>query len=141
MKKEQPSLSVLIAGGNHGFLSVARTWLEREPYIEGVHSAQSGAAALDAMETSKIDLVLVDSMLGDMDEFELTRRIKDRFCSPVVVLLVMFDYAAVREQARLAGADACVDKSALTRELGPMLAGFADRSRRERPSGKPRFPL
>ena len=138
MKNEQPSLRVLVAGGNQGFLSVVRTWLERQPHIDDVQCAQSGAAALDATASDEIDLVLVDSMLGDMDEFELMRRLKVRSRAPVVVLLVLFDYAAVREQARLAGADACVDKSALTRDLGPLLAGFGGRFRSDRPPGKPR---
>ncbi len=123
------SIRVLIVGGSHDFQSVAKEWLEQNPAVESVRITASAALAIEAARVAEADLILIDVAPADMDGFEATRRIKALAAPPVVVLLVMFDYAAVRDEARSAGADACIDKSALTQKLAPVLDVAFGRSR------------
>ncbi|UCF66164.1 MAG: response regulator transcription factor [Acidobacteriota bacterium] len=120
------SLRVLIADANRDFQAVARTWLERQPRVGTVRVASSGRETLAAVVRSEVDLVLVDAVLEDMDGFEATRQIKSHAEPPLVVILVLYDYKAVREEAQIAGADACIDKSALTQKLAPILDDFVE---------------
>lgn len=140
MKITGTPLRVLIADGSRDFLDVARAWLEQHSCVRDVRAVHTGTAALDAAARGEVDLVLLDVKLPDMDGFEATRRIKSMADPPLVVLLVLFDYQAVREEAATAGADACVDKSALTRNLDPVLPGFMERAARRREPRKPASP-
>jgi CheY-like chemotaxis protein len=124
MKQTDRTLRVLIVGGSRDFLAVTQSWLERHPRVAHVRLAHTGAESLEAAAQGDVDLVLVDDVLADMDGFEVTRSIKARSDPPLVALLVLFDYAAVREQARLAGADACLDKTSLAQDLGPAIEAF-----------------
>ena len=130
MKSSGSSLRVLIAGENPDFLAVTKAWLERHPRIESVRIAGMADAAIEAAAAGDVDLILIDAVMPDMDGFEATRVIKSAAEPPLVAILVMFDYAAVREEARLAGADACVDKSALTQDLATLLEGLQPSTRR-----------
>ncbi|MFN7967567.1 MAG: response regulator [Acidobacteriota bacterium] len=127
MDSANATLRILLAGRGSEFMAIARTWLEQHPRVGSVVCVESGDEAVSIAAAGRIDLVLVDVTLSDIDGFETTRRIKRSAKPPLVVILVLFDYLAVRREAQLAGADACIDKSTLTQQLDPALHEYAQR--------------
>jgi two-component system cell cycle response regulator len=75
-------------------------------YFE-VLTAFSGADALDICENGKVDVVLLDVMMPDMDGFEVCRRLKsDRNTSHIpVVMVTALDQVSDRIRGLEAGAD------------------------------------
>ncbi len=75
-------------------------------YFE-VIPAYSGAEALDACENGRVDVVLLDVMMPDMDGFEVCRRLKaDAATQHIpVVMVTALDQVADRVKGLEAGAD------------------------------------
>jgi two-component system, cell cycle response regulator len=75
-------------------------------YFE-VLTASNGADALEACENGKIDVVLLDVMMPDMDGFEVCRRLKtDPATSHIpVVMVTALDHVSDRIRGLEAGAD------------------------------------
>jgi DNA-binding response OmpR family regulator len=76
--------ALLLVDDDPTLLSVLARRLTREGF--DVRSAQSGQAALQALERSWPALVVVDLMMPGMDGFELCRRIKRLADLPIIVL-------------------------------------------------------
>ncbi|HEX4813959.1 MAG TPA: response regulator transcription factor [Nonomuraea sp.] len=77
-----------------------RMVLNAQPDIEVVAEAGDGAAALELLETTEVDVVLMDVRMPTMDGVEATRRVE----GPKVLILTTFDldeyaFAAVRAGA------------------------------------------
>ncbi|MER3433822.1 MAG: response regulator [Leptolyngbya sp. ERB_1_1] len=72
-------------------LILLQTVLESEGYI--VETALSGKVALDKIEQSHPDLVLLDIMMPGLNGYEVTRRVRqsERFASLPIVLLTAHD--------------------------------------------------
>src|SRR5690606_12699603 len=75
-------------------------------YFE-VITANSGVDALEACENSKIDVVLLDVMMPEMDGFEVCRRLKaDPSTQHIpVVMVTALDQVSDRVRGLEAGAD------------------------------------
>jgi len=72
----------------------------------GINLAESGRAALDAMRAKRIDLLLTDIMMPEMDGLELIRRVRQEF--PEVIPMVMTGYATL-DTARAAFKEGAYD--------------------------------
>jgi two-component system cell cycle response regulator len=80
-------------------------------YFE-VFTAGNGADALEACENGKIDVVLLDVMMPDMDGFEVCRRLKSDPATwhiPVIMITVL-DHVSDRIRGLEAGADDFLSK-------------------------------
>ena len=122
------ALRVLLAGGSRDFRAVVERWLVRHSCVESVCTVSTGGEALARVVLAEVDLVLVDAQLPDTDGFEVTRRIKERPRPPLVVILVLFDSSAAQQEAASSGADALIDKTAFTQQLGPVLPDLVRRN-------------
>ena len=113
---------VLIDRAGHQRAATA-AWLQMLRGVEAVEVIDSGAAALARISDGKPlpHLVLVDSLLSDMDPFELVRRIKSHPRAPKVVLIARVLSDRLLAAARAAGADHGIEKSQLHRELPSLL--------------------
>ena len=80
-------------------------------YFE-VLTASNGADALETCENGKIDVVLLDVMMPDMDGFEVCRRLKsDPATSHIpVVMVTALDHVSDRIRGLEAGADDFLSK-------------------------------
>lgn len=75
-------------------------------------NAKSGQEALDILESQRIDLVLLDIMMPDMNGYEVCRRIKtdERFVNIPVVMLTGLQTKEARIQSIEAGAEDFLQK-------------------------------
>jgi CheY-like chemotaxis protein len=107
-------LRTVIVGDNPEFVRATWEWIESEPGIILVATAESGSASLSVVDVLRPDLVLIDVAMTPMDGIEVTRRVKARPEPPAVVLMTQHDPADIAFAAREAGADAVISQ----REFG-----------------------
>lgn len=102
---------------------VARLFLR--PFGATVVETASGAAAIDYVSSSKVDLVLLDIQMPDMDGYETARRIR-ALTSPACDIPIVAMTAAVmdndRERCFAAGMDAFAMKPLDIRSLASAIA-------------------
>jgi signal transduction histidine kinase/ligand-binding sensor domain-containing protein/ActR/RegA family two-component response regulator len=101
---------VLIAEDNAVNVKVAAGMLARLGCQVSV--AANGREALEALDREMFDVVLMDCQMPEMDGFEATRRIRQRFPSggPVVIALTANALAEDRERCLAAGMDDYIAK-------------------------------
>ncbi|MBP2322615.1 DNA-binding response OmpR family regulator [Kibdelosporangium banguiense] len=76
---------LLVVDDEPGITELLSTTLDLAGYR--VSTVQTGRAALNAVETGRPDLVILDVMLPDMDGFTVCRRLAERGHSPPVLFL------------------------------------------------------
>jgi pilus assembly protein CpaE len=89
-----------------------RTLLPLLDAIDVVGEAENGPSAIELAAALQPDVVLMDVEMPLMDGLAATRLIKQQCPQCRVVILSIHNEEAVRTRARLAGADAFVDKGA-----------------------------
>jgi CheY-like chemotaxis protein len=117
---------VLVVDDNPANLKLARLILAHEGYE--VRTADDAEKALEALETFRPRLILMDLQMPGMDGFELTRRLKAdaRTADIVVVALTAYAMKGDEDRAREAGCDGYVAKPIDTRTLPGLLAGLLE---------------
>ncbi len=85
------------------------------PQIELVGEAVNGLEALQMVETTNPDIVLMDVQMPEMDGIQATQKIKAK--SPNVKIIILTVRSASRTAALEAGADAFLIKGGATRKL------------------------
>jgi DNA-binding NarL/FixJ family response regulator len=83
--------------------------------VELVGEAVNGLEALQLVETTNPDIVLMDVQMPEMDGIQATQKIKAKF--PNVKIIILTVRSASRMAALEAGADAFLIKGGATREL------------------------
>jgi DNA-binding NarL/FixJ family response regulator len=91
--------------------------LDAEPDFEVVGEAADGFAALEAAQTFRPDVVLMDIRMPNLDGIEATRRIAAAQGSPRVLILTTFDLDDYVYEALRAGASGFLLKDARAQEL------------------------
>lgn len=91
--------------------------LELMSYLLGaaghaVHSAQTGTSALAATRSQKLDLILLDLQLPDLDGYEVLRALRDdeRYTTTKIVAVTAVAMVGDRERTLTAGFDHYVPK-------------------------------
>jgi two-component system, NarL family, response regulator LiaR len=69
-------LRVLIVDDHELFAEALKLWLDRDPTLEVVGIASTGAEAVDLALAHDVEVVLMDVSLPDIDGFEATRRLR-----------------------------------------------------------------
>lgn len=80
-------MRVVLADDNAQFRAVLRRLLERDPQIEIVAEASSGADAVEMCEHLHPDVVLMDVSMPGVDGLEATHRLKSSLPDLIVLLL------------------------------------------------------
>ncbi len=94
--------SILVVDDETTIREVVRRYLEREGFA--VREAEDGYEALDAIEESPPDLIVLDLMLPGIDGLTITRNLRDRQPIPIVMLT-----AKSEVQDRIRGLDLGAD--------------------------------
>jgi two-component system, NarL family, invasion response regulator UvrY len=102
--------AVMIVDDQAVFRKVARAVIEGAPGFALVAEAASGGEALRHADTIKIDLVLMDVRMPDMDGIETTRLLVASHPNTVVVLISLEELSDVVTAASDCGAVAFVRK-------------------------------
>jgi DNA-binding NarL/FixJ family response regulator len=68
-----------------------RALLDAEPEIEVVAEASTGIEAIDAVEATEPDVVLMDIRMPHLDGISATHQLRDRPGSPQILILTTFD--------------------------------------------------
>jgi CheY-like chemotaxis protein len=97
---------VLVVDDDVSIRAVVREALEGEGYR--VLTAANGAQALEEVERSRPDIVLLDMRMPIMDGWEFSRRVKEKGSQPVIVTMTAARNA--KSWAAEIGADAYVAK-------------------------------
>jgi CheY-like chemotaxis protein len=101
---------------NHAVKRFHKEWRRGLP-LEIV-GAKDGREALEVLESTSVDLALVDFFLPVMSGAELIRRMRrDRRLAGTPVLVISVGGAGVREESFAAGADLYLDKPVLLKQL------------------------
>jgi CheY-like chemotaxis protein len=107
-------IRVLLVDDSADFLGVVSEWLEADPQIAIVGTADSGTGAVAEAARQRPDVVLMDVSMPGINGFEATRRIKQDPDAPVVILLTFHDSETARNEAWAAGADDLIAKAHVT---------------------------
>ena len=87
---------VLVVDDSSDFLGVVCAWIDSRPGLELAASARNGREAIDAVEQTHPDVVLMDTLMPEMDGFDATRRIKAGSGAPWIAVLTLHDSSAMR---------------------------------------------
>jgi len=101
---------ILIVDDNPANLKLF-TYLLSSPKYE-VRTATDAREALQALETFRPDLILMDLQLPDIDGLELTRMLRSnpRLCDATIVAVTAYAMKGDEERARAAGVDGYISK-------------------------------
>jgi DNA-binding response OmpR family regulator len=100
------NLNILVVDDNQENLKVVSTYLKEKNYR--IALALDGKSALDILESNKIDLVLLDVMMPEMDGFEVITRIRANKCLeniPVIFLTAKNETEDIVKGFELGGVD------------------------------------
>jgi DNA-binding NarL/FixJ family response regulator len=85
--------------------------LGREPDMTVVGEASNGEEALALAQTKQPDVVLMDVVMPGVDGIEATASLRTVCATCAVIILTMYDNAAMRARAQAAGAVGFLGKS------------------------------
>jgi len=104
------SATILIVDDSATMRALVRRALEADAHA--VVEAAHGGAALAALGSTTVDLVITDVLMPEMDGLALTRRLRDdaRFRSLPILVLTTEATPAVKERGRAAGATGWIVK-------------------------------
>lgn len=86
-----------------------------------VLTASNGIAALEALQTTTVDLVITDMNMPDMNGLELVEKLRESHPLLPVILMTSYGSEGVAVKALATGAASYVPKKALRRELIPTM--------------------
>ena len=76
--------NILVVDDERNICELIRLYLEKEGYT--ITMAYNGADAVEMIKAEDYALVLLDIMMPKMDGWEVCRRIRERGCTPVIML-------------------------------------------------------
>jgi two-component system cell cycle response regulator DivK len=128
MALEVKKSTILYVEDNPGNRSLIRRVLEAEDYfvVEAINAKQ----ALEKLEDSNIDLVLMDINMPDMDGYTLTAKIKaiEKFSKIPIVAVTANVMRGDREKSLGAGCDGYIQKPIDVDTLSQQIERFIIRS-------------
>jgi two-component system response regulator NreC len=110
-------LKVLIADDHAIVRTGLRTLLQAEPYLELVGEATGGYEAIELLEETRPDVLLLDISMPDLDGISVIKQIQSRFSNLHILILTIHEDQALLREAIRAGASGYILKRAAESEL------------------------
>ncbi|HUQ76652.1 MAG TPA: response regulator [Burkholderiales bacterium] len=120
--EEQRLRRVVIADDSPAFLSAAANYVTTLPGFQLAGVARTAPQAIELVENSMPDVLLLDLRLAPKRGVEFVRQVKSTPAAPAVVALSLFDTPEAAAAAKVAGADELVGKESFIAGLGRALA-------------------
>ena len=117
MSSESKKIKVLVADDHEILASGITAMLQREASFDVLGYASNGQEAIDMIKKHKVDLVIMDINMPDMNGIEATTIIKKDFPDTSVLILSMFDREGYIQNALDAGADGYLLKNVGEEEM------------------------
>ena len=114
---------ILIVDDSHSFRKGMQALLSIQPEMNVIGEAPNGYVAMELIEKSQPDLVLLDAQMPGLTGIEVTRQVKSRFPQVKVILMTM--YTDYRSKAIRAGADAFMTKGIPPEHVLSLIRGIA----------------
>lgn len=114
-------IRILIVDDSPAFLKSASQLIASYQDFQLVGQASSVNEALKQIPLSHPDLVLMDMVMPGLSGLEATRLIKAKTGAPRVIICTLYVDARYEEAATGAGADGFLSKSALSKQLLPLV--------------------
>jgi DNA-binding NarL/FixJ family response regulator len=114
-------IRTLLVDDSPEFLRALSRFLSSDPEIQIVDHACSADDALEKINQSPVDLVLMDIVMPGMSGLEATQRIKAQANGPRVLILTLYDSNEYQTAAQDVCADGFVSKLASDDELLPLI--------------------
>ena len=107
--------TILLADDNPSMLETIVDILGKKYTV--VAALPNGACVLDQIDRLRPDLVILDVALGDMNGFEVARRLRDRGCPAKIIFLTVHEAIDFVSEAFNVGASGYVFKSRVAEDL------------------------
>jgi two-component system response regulator NreC len=108
---------VLIADDHAIVRTGLRTLLQAEPSLELVGEATGGYEAIELIEETRPDVLLLDISMPDLDGITVIKQIKTRYSDLRILILTIHEDQAMLREAIRAGASGYILKRAAESEL------------------------
>ena len=99
---------ILVVDDEEMLRKVIHKILTKEGY--DVHLASSGTEALEILSREKIDLVITDVKMPEMDGFDLLKQMKENYPKLGIIVMTAFGDAYTVRDALMLGADEYITK-------------------------------
>lgn len=109
-------IKIMIVEDHRTFREVLKECLRDESFTAVLEEADNGRAAMEKVGLFRPDLIFMDIRLPDISGLELTKTIKEKYPTTVVVILSSYDSAEYQKQAARYGAKLFLSKSETTRK-------------------------
>ncbi len=76
--------NILVVEDDLDIIKLLKIYLESDGHK--IISAENGLMALDIIENTKVDLVVMDIMMPKIDGYELTKKIREKYTIPIIIL-------------------------------------------------------
>jgi DNA-binding NarL/FixJ family response regulator len=107
--------TILLADDNPSMLETIVDILGKKYTV--VAALSNGACVLDQIDRLRPDLAILDVSLGDMNGFEVARRLRDRGCPAKIIFLTVHEAIDFMSEAFNVGASGYVFKSRVAEDL------------------------
>ena len=108
-------LRVLLADDNPAILQVLRQLLQKDFHI--LEAVNAGSAVIHDAPELKPDVIILDISMGDLNGFEVTRRLHAARCASKIIFLTVHEELEFIRAAFDAGASGYVFKSRMNTDL------------------------
>jgi len=108
---------ILIADDHFIVRAGLRALLKSEPSLELVGEASGGHEALDLVQRTQPDVLILDLSMPDLDGITITRKLKPEFPALRILILTLHEDQALLKAALKAGASGYILKRAVEAEL------------------------
>ncbi len=83
-------MNILVVDDEKDIADVVELYLQNDQYT--VYKFYTGKEALECINTTKIDLAILDVMLPDIDGYEILKQIREKYTFPVIMLTAKTEY-------------------------------------------------
>ena len=106
-----PPLHIMLVDDHAVVRAGYKRFIELDPLLQVVAEASTGEEAYGLLETTRIDVVIMDLSMPGQGGFETLRRVMNRFPQQKVLIFSMHENASIAKQALQLGACGYLTKS------------------------------